>query len=136
MAVAEVVAGRQGDLATLIGSSDEAVREKALLATQYLGSPTPEVSEAVLAEGRAIAEGIRESNSMKNTDPEFYQKLNDLRSRFNSWKQSWWVIHQRLGLDGRPPVQEIHELARIRERGTAMDDIELDARVILESLNK
>ncbi len=136
MAVAEVVAGRQGDLATLIGSSDEAVREKALLATQYLGSPTPEVSEAVLAEGRTIAEGIRESNSMKDTDPEFYQKLNDLRSRFNSWKQSWWVIHQRLGLDGRPPVQEIHELARIRERGTAMDDIELDARVILESLNK
>jgi len=136
MAVAEVVAGRQSELATLIGSSDEAVREKALLATQYLATPTTEVSEAVLAEGRAIAEGIRESNSMKDTDPEFSQKMNDLNSRFSSWKQSWWVIHKRLGLDGRPPVQEIHELASIRERGTRMDEIELDARVILESLNK
>lgn len=135
-AVAEIAAKRQGDLAKLIASSDETVRKKALLATQYLSAPSQEIGAAVLAEGKAIAEGLRESNSMEDADPDLYKTLNDLRSRFSSWKQSWWVVHRRLGLDGRPPVQEIHELASIRKRGTAMDEIELDARAILESLNK
>jgi hypothetical protein len=55
---------------------------------------------------------------------------------FNNWKQAWWTIHQRLGVAGRPPVREIHDLAAIRARGTAMAEIEVNARVILEALDK
>ena len=46
------------------------------------------------------------------------------------------IIYQRLGVDGRPPVWEIHELAKVRAVGTAMGEIELNARVILEEMDK
>jgi hypothetical protein len=126
---------RPVELATHIRSTNATMREYALRATAYPAKPAPEVTEAVLAEGRDIAAGIRNFNAMKEDDPRFHDVLLDLRTRFNYWKQAWWVLSQRLGVDGRPPVQEIHDLATVRARGTAMDEIEVNARVILEALN-
>ncbi len=96
---------------------------------------TPDVSEAVQTEGRAIAADIRRFNNMKSEEPGFYDLQNPLRSRFNFWKQAWWTTQQRLGLDGRPPVQEIFDLAQVRAQDTSMDEIVINARVILEALN-
>ena len=78
---------------------------------------------------------IRQFNTMKDDAPDFWDVQIQLRGRFNTWKQAWWLMHKRVGLDGRPPVQEIHDLALIRARGTSMDEIEVNARVILEALN-
>jgi hypothetical protein len=127
---------RQVELAQLIRSTNETMREYALRAAEYPAKPAEEIKEAVLAEGRDIAAGIRKFNQMSADDPKFHDVLLDLRTRFNYWKQAWWTIHQRLGVDGRPPVQEICDLATVRARGTAMDEIEVNARVILEALNK
>ena len=133
-AVMSVVEARQPELATLIRSTNESPRELALSAVPKLTTITPEVSEAVLAEGREIADAIRRFNEMKPEEPRYYDIQVQLRSRFNYWKRAWWTTHQRLGLDGRPPVQEIYDLAEIRAKGTSMNEIVLNARVILEAL--
>ena len=96
----------------------------------------PELAEAVLAEGHDIAADIRMFNELPNTDPKYNEVPPGLRSRFNDWKQAWWTISQCLGVDGRRPVQENYDLATVRARGTAMDEIEGNARVILDQLNK
>lgn len=133
--VIEAIGQRQVDLAELIRSTDVTTREYALRAAEYPPEPAPEVVDAVLAEGRAIAEGIRAFKTMKDDDPEFYNVRLELNSRFNYWKQAWWTIHQRIGVDGRPPVKEIHDLTIGREQGNALDEIEVNARVIIEALD-
>ncbi len=125
---------RQTELAGLIGSTNSAVREMALSAVPKLSKINPEVKDAVLAEGREIAEGVRKFNEMKSDDPKFWDVQIQLRSRFNYWKHAWWIVHKAFGLDGRPPVKEIYDLAVIRARETSMDEIEVNARVILEAL--
>lgn len=134
-AVMTVVEGRQPELAQMIISTNAPAREAALGAVPKLSAFSPEISEAVQAEARAIASGIRRFNEMKADDPEFYNVQVEWRTRFNYWKQAWWTMHQRLGLDGRPPVQEIFDLATVRAKGTSMDEIVLNSRVILEALN-
>jgi hypothetical protein len=110
------------------------MRELALSTVPQLTSITSEVKDAVLAEGREIADELRKFNEMKNDEPRFWDVQIQLRSRFNYWKQAWWVVHRRFGLDGRPPVKEIYDLAVVRARDTSMNEIELNARVILEAL--
>ena len=135
-AVLRVIEERQAELAKLIRSDNDLMRERALAATSYPEKPAPELLEAVLADGRDIAESIRRFNAMKDDAPDFWDVQIRLRGRFNDWKQAWWVMHKRLGLDGRPPVREIYDLAVVRARGTSMNEIEVNARVILESLEK
>lgn len=135
-AVTKAINERQAELPALIRSDDPKVRERALTAATYPAAPIPEVVEAVLAEGRAIAAEIRRCNGLNPKEAEFIDALVPLRSRFNDWKHAWWTLHQRLGVDGRPPVREIHELALKGARGSAMDEIEVNARVILEQLDK
>lgn len=135
-AVMAIVSTRQSELAQLISNPDAALREKALSAVPSLRAPTAEITDATLAEGREIAAGIRRFNEMKAEDPQFYNVQVELRTRFNYWKQAWWTIHQIQNLDGRPPVQEIFDLAQVRAQGTSMDEIVLNARVILDALNR
>lgn len=135
-AVAEVVEGRQDELAALVRSSDVSLREKALLMTQYVNKPTPALADAVLAEGHALADDIRESNAIPGDDPRLDPYLSNLNYRFNCWKRAYWVVSTSLGQDGKPIYGEIHELASIRAPGTTMDEIKLNARVILDELEK
>ena len=134
--VIEHINAQQPELAKLLRSTDEQTREHAFSAVDYVEKPAPEVVEAVLAEGRDFAEGIRTFNKLPENDPKFHDVSFELSTRFNYWKQAWWVMHQRLDVDGRPPVQEIYDLATVPARGTAMDEIEVNARVILEALSK
>src|SRR5262249_23065036 len=126
--------GRQTELAWLIRTTNSTTRELALSAVRKLTRMSPEVRDAVLAEGREIADGVRKFNEMNKDEPRFWDVQIELRSRFNYWKHAWWTVFRTYGLDGRPPVKEIYDLALVRARDTSMGEIEVNARVILEAL--
>jgi hypothetical protein len=133
-AAMRTVEGRQPELAASIRSADAAEREDALIAVVRLTRVEPEVTAAVLEDGRAIAAGIRAFNEMKEDDPRFWDVQIELRGRFNDWHRAWWTVHRRTGADGRPPVQEILELARVRAGTTTMDEIVVNAQAHLDGL--
>jgi hypothetical protein len=95
---------------------------------------SPEVTEAMRTEGRKIALALRDFNQMKSDDPEFYNVQVALRSRFSHWHHAWWNVHRITGVDGRPPVQEILDLARVRAKETSMDEIVINAEAHLRGL--
>jgi hypothetical protein len=133
-AVMKVVEERPAELANLISSTNSDTRESALSAVIQLTKVTPEIRDAVLAEGRDISEGVRAFNRMKSDEPGFYDVQIQLRTRFSYWKQAWWRVQQLMALDGVPPVQEIHDLALARSKETSMDEIVINARAILDAL--
>ncbi len=133
-AVMKMVEARPAELATAIRSPDSKVRELALSAVVNLTNLAPEVSEAVLAEGRDIAEGIRRFNGMKQDDAHSYTVQSDLRNRFSYWHRAWWTVHQKTGMDGRPPVQEVLDLALVRAKEPGMDEIVANAHAHLGGL--
>ena len=124
---------RQDELAQAVRAGGP-VREDALLAVVRLTRVAPEVAEVVLAEGRELAAAIRTFNAMSAEDPGFYDVQVELRSRFNYWHRAWWTVHQRTGADGRPPVQEVLDLALVRAADTSMDEIVVNARAHLGGL--
>jgi len=129
-----VVAERQGELAEAIGLGGTE-GENALVAVTRLGAVSPQVAEAVLAEGRGLADSIRDFNGMSADDPDFYTVQVVLRSRFSYWHRAWWTVHRLTGADGRPPVQAILDLVRERAEGTTMDEIVVNARAHLDGLH-
>jgi hypothetical protein len=133
-AAVKVAAARQPELAAAIRSTEIRIREAALTAVTMMTSFSPEVIKAVLAEGREIAAGVRAFNEMNAEDPRFYDVQIELRTRFSRWHRAWWAVHRRTGADGRPPVQEILDLALIRAQGTTMDEIVVNARAHLDGL--
>jgi hypothetical protein len=133
-AVMKTVGQRPAELATLIRSRDFAVRDAALRAVVALPELTPAVAEAVLAGGREIAEGIRRFNAMKSDEPGLADTARELCNRFNGWKSVCWAVHQRFGLNVRPALQEIHDLAFDHAPDTAIGDIVIDTRAMLGAL--
>ena len=133
-AIMQVVEARPGELAEAIRSPDEELRNHALWAVTILSKVDPAVSEAVQAEGRIVAESLRRFNEMSATDTQFLNIQVPLRSRFNTWRHAWWTVHQLTGIDGRPPVQEMHDLALVRAKETTLDEIVINARAHLEAL--
>jgi len=126
---------RQDELAQLIRSQDAGARELALPAVTGMQRISPVISQALLAEAELIKDGIRDFNRMDEKDAAFLSVQVELRSRFNYWKRAWWTAFHQLGIDGRRPVEEIHDLATERSRGTSMDEIVLNARVVLDALD-
>ena len=133
--IMQIVESRQAELASLILSPDDAAREPAMETVLRLSVIAPEVSTAVISEGNAVAAGIRRFNGMSADDPRFYDVQIELRSRFRYWHRAWWTVHQRTGVDGRPPVQAILELAQVRAKGTSMDEIVINAQAHLDGLS-
>jgi hypothetical protein len=133
--IMEVAEKRPAELAELIRSTNRTERESALEVVPHLKEITPEIRDAVVAEGHQITEGLRRFNEMKSDDPSLWSTQLELRARFAYWKQAWWTVHRRLGLDGRPPVQEIYDLAMVRSKDTTMDEVVVNAKVILNALN-
>jgi hypothetical protein len=132
--VMQVVASRPADLAAAIRSADDETAERALRAVTLLSEIPPEVAEAVQAVGKEIAEGIRRLNAQRPEDGDGYALGSKLRSRFSSWHRAWWSVHRKNGLDGRPPVQEILDLASVRSSDPCMDEIVANARAHLDGL--
>ncbi|MBL9199050.1 MAG: hypothetical protein JNL39_01035 [Opitutaceae bacterium] len=133
-AAGEHVVQRQAALVELIQSGDPRKRALALRGAQFPAAPSPELVEAVLAEGREIADQLRYTGPREPVDPAWDKLVSGLSERFNHWKRAWWVVRQRAGRDGRPPVRAIHDQVKSRPRGTRMDEIEVNARVILDNL--
>jgi hypothetical protein len=133
-AVMQVIESRPADLATAIRSADDATAEASLHVVPRLTTIPPEVADAVLAVGHDIADGIRRLNALRPEDGDGYALGSKVRSRFGSWHPAWWSVHQKNGLDGRPPVQEILDLALTRPNDVCMDDIIANARAHLEGL--
>lgn len=134
--VVEHINAQQLELAALIRGSDDTLREYALRSVMYVEQPATELVEAVLGEGRAIADAIRRFYALPETDADSSGIPMNLSFRFNTWKHAWWTLHKQLGIDGRPPVQEIHNLALVRAKDAGIGEIEINARVILDALNK
>jgi hypothetical protein len=134
ISIATMAHQRPAELAELIRSPDSRLREPALSAVEWFIQIRPEVSEAVLAEGREVASAVRRFNEMKTDEPRFYDVQVELRTRFSHWRHAWWRVHQLTGVDGRPPVQEILDLALVRAKDTSMDEIVINARAHLEGL--
>jgi len=130
------ISSRPAELAQLIRASDAETRELALAAVPSLAEIAPEVAEAVRTEGLEIADSLRYFNEMDSSDPQFLQFQVELRSRFNYWKRAWWNVFHKMNWDGRPQLQEIHDLAQVRAGDTSMDEIVVNARVILDALNQ
>lgn len=133
-AILAAAQARPDELAKAIASDDAELRAAALRAVMLQPSVPQAVVDAVLVEGRAIADAVSRFNTMASDDPEFWNVQIELRGRFTHWKHAWWGVQQRLGLDGRPPVQAIHDLALVRAKETSMDEIVVNARVILDAL--
>jgi hypothetical protein len=133
-AVMQILEGRQAELAAAIRSADTDLRERALRAVTMLAAIAPEIPAAVLAEGKEIAAGVRTFNGMSAEAEDFYDVQIALRSRFSYWHHAWWRVHQKTGVEGRPPVQEILDLALVRSQETSMDEIVINARAHLDGI--
>jgi hypothetical protein len=133
-ALMKVVEEHPADLARAIRSTDQTTAERALSAVTKLSRVSPDVGEAVRDVGRNIADGIRRFNDMKADEADDYSFASDLRSRFSYWHRAWWTVHQKIGLDGRPLLREILDLALVRAKDPCMDEIVFNARVHLEHL--
>jgi hypothetical protein len=133
-AVMEVVERRQPDLADAIRSDVDTTREAALYAVTMLTHVTPEVSKAVLDDQREILGEIRRFNVLTEQDEGYYELGNELRTRFNYWHRAWWTVHRLTGVDGRPPVQEVLDLARVHPGDGFMQEIEVNGRAHLDGI--
>lgn len=133
-AVMEVLEERPADLARAIRSTDQTTAESALSAVTKLSRVSPDVAEAVRDVGRNIADAIRRFNEMKPDDADYYSVASGLRTRFSYWHRAWWTVHQKTGVDGRPPLVEILDLALVRAKDPCMDEIIVNARFHLEHL--
>ena len=134
-AIMSVIEKRPAELAECLRSTNATTREAAFTAVRQLKAITPEIRDAVIAEGKDITELLRRFNTMQSDDPKLWSTQMELRSRFADWKRAWWIVHQTFGLDGKPPVQEIHDLAVVRAKDTTMVEIVVNAKAILNALN-
>ena len=129
-----VIETRQNDLAKAILSRDKLKRESALAITAKLIHIKPVTSKSVLTEGSNIEELIRRFNKMTQEDPENFTLTAEILSRFSHWNKAWWNIHRRTKIDGRQPVKNILDLARIRAKKTSMDEVVLNARAHINGI--
>lgn len=127
---------RPDELVELIRSDEEETRERALFAVTAMRPITEGVRDAVLAEAKNVADGVRRFNTLAEDDPDFYNLALTLRSRFSYWHRAWWSVHLALKLDGAPPVKEILDLAEVRAKDTSMSEIVANATAHLEGVEK
>lgn len=135
-AIAQVVERRQDELAPFFSSTDDYLRYRALFIAESISNPSPVFAEALLAEGREVVEAIRYSNTVPADDPRLDTYLSNLKHKFRSWTQAYWIACKNLGQDPTPLYREIHELASVRPPGTFLDDVRVDTEAILAELEK
>lgn len=132
--ISGVLEKRQGELVSMILSDNAARREQAVMAVSYLNASSAELNQAILREGRAIAEALKRFQNMPETDPSFDATASELNSRFDNWRRAWWAIQNRIPDFDASLLREIHQLSQSPQLRNALRDIELDARVMLEAL--
>jgi hypothetical protein len=133
--IATVLEARQAELVTMIKSGDAATREQAVTAAGHLNASTPELDQAILDEGRAIAAAIKRFNSMSEEDPHFHSTGIELSSRFDDWRKAWWAIRKRIPAFDATPLRDIQQLSMHHRTRSAMQDVEANASSMLEALD-
>jgi hypothetical protein len=129
-----VVQDRPADLAKLIRSPDMPTSDPALYAVTRLKSLDPVVVQAVRDTGDDIAAEIRKFNMMKPSDPGYIDLASRIRDRFAAWHQAWWSVQQHAGIDTRPLLEEILDLAAVHNDSGHMREVVLIARTHLDAL--
>ena len=91
--IATILESRQSELVTMIQSEDAATREQGVTASSYLNTTSPEFNQAILHEGRAIADTIERFDLLSEDDPQFYSTAIKMSARFDDWRTAWWAGH-------------------------------------------
>lgn len=125
-AAAAAIARRPGivaELSPLLLSDDRALSDLALRSVSLMKPPPEGLGSAVIEVGRRIAAEIRVVNATTVEEDPSYQKAADAGVRFAGWSEAARVLHGRPGVDMRPVMREILDLARVRGESLMMMDV-------------
>lgn len=134
--ISGVLEKRQAELVAMILSNNTTRREQAVMAVSYLNASSAELNQAILREGKAIVEALKRLEALPETDPGFDTTASELNSRFDDWRRAWWAIQYRIPDFDDSLLREIHQLSQSARLSSALRDIELNARVMLDALKK
>ncbi len=93
----------------------------------------PDVVQAIRDVARDLAGDIRRFNAMQTGETGYVDLGARIRGRFGDWHRAWWTVHRVTGLDGRPPLEELLALARVRSDKGFMQEVILNAEAHLAS---
>lgn len=130
--IAAILERRQAELLSMIHSGDAAGREQAMTAVRYLNASSPELDQAVLGEGRAIADAIERLHGISAEDAQFDALATEVSSRFDVWRSAWWAIHSRKANFDATPLRDIHQRSERYATTRRMREVWGDSRLMLE----
>lgn len=124
------------ELSALILSPDLETSDRALRAVALMDPPPAGLGPAILEVGRQIAEQIRTVNSTPvDADPS-YELAAAASVRFAGWSEAARTVHGLDGLDLRPLMQELRDLAGVRDESVTMQDVVRISGYYAESLGR
>jgi hypothetical protein len=126
-AIVNVVEARPADLAKLLRSPNFADFDPAIYAVTQLTVVDPEVVQAMRDIATGIEDQLRTLNAMKPDDPNYYELANDIRYRFKGWSLAWRNVQPKSGVDGRPLLEEILQLAKVQKDNGQMQEVIAEA---------
>jgi len=133
-AILKVVEARPRDLVELLRSDEKGEADRAMYAVTRLKMVDPAVIQAMREIAVEIEEQVKKFAAMKPEQEGYADAGNEVRNRYKSWNVAWWNVHQRSGVDGRPPVEAILKLAEVKPEDGFMQEIILDAKAHLGGL--
>lgn len=111
------------ELSRRIRSQDGEQADLALRSVALLPVPPAGLAPAVEEVGRQIAQQIREVNATPAEADPSYELAGRVSWRFAGWHEAARTLHGRPGVDLRPVLKQILELARVRRESLAMQDV-------------
>jgi hypothetical protein len=111
------------ELSPLILSENRETSDLALRAISLMRPPPEGLAPAVSEVGHRLADEIRVVNATTPEEDPSYLKAADASVRFAGWSEAARVLHGRPGVDLRPEMITILELARVRSESLVMKDV-------------
>jgi hypothetical protein len=130
-AIMKVVEARPADLSTLLLSPKPEEYVGAMNAVSELPVVDPLVIQALRDVAGDMEAQIRKFKAMSPQQPGYDDVGKEIGQRFNSWGHPWEYVHRVSGVDGRPPVEEILQLATAGKPSPQMQGVINDAQVLL-----
>jgi len=122
-AIVKVVEARPADVAKLLRSPNCGDFDPAIYAVTTLTVVDPEVVQAMRDIVTGIEDQIRTFNAMKPDQPGYNELAIDIRNRFKGWSLAWWNVQRASGVDGRPLLEEILQLAKAQKDNAQMQEV-------------
>jgi hypothetical protein len=111
------------ELSRRIRSQDREQADLALRSVALLKAPPEGLAPAVEEVGREIAQQIRQVNATSAEADPSYELAGQVEVRFAGWSEAARTLHGRPGVDLRPVMKQILELARVRSESLALQDV-------------